>query len=172
LHPGNARSQSGSRIFHRACVRIASRICFGDASRHGLRKIQRHPGVARQMVFGSVAASVKIEGQRRGAFFERLAEQVNPAHNQWQGFRKSFAAAAFCAGLVQIDFSTGFAAGVRDALLDAPCETPDDVLHGAMRERIALLAGRIEKRKRARMGISRKGNLRGGCPRAQPPSRQ
>jgi hypothetical protein len=54
---------------------------------------------------------MKIEGERGGAFFERLAEQVNPAHNQRQRFRNSFAAAPFCTGLVQIHFSTGFPCG-------------------------------------------------------------
>jgi hypothetical protein len=33
------------------------------------------------MVLGSVAASVQIERERGRAFFERLAEQVNPAHD-------------------------------------------------------------------------------------------
>jgi hypothetical protein len=73
-----------------------------------LRNIERHPSIARQMVLGSVAASVQIEGERSSAFLKRLPKQVNATHDQRQRFRKSFAAASFCAGLVQIHFSTGF----------------------------------------------------------------
>jgi hypothetical protein len=51
---------------------------------------------------------VQIEGERSSAFLKRLPKQVNATHDQRQRFRKSFAAASFCAGLIQIHFSTGF----------------------------------------------------------------
>jgi hypothetical protein len=47
--------------------------------------------------------------------------------------------------------------GFRDALFNAPCEALRDALREAMSERIALLAGRIEQRKRAKMGIPQMG---------------
>lgn len=64
------------------------------------------------MVFGGVAASVQIERESRGAFFERLAQKINAAHRQGQWFKDAFAAAAFGTGLVQIHFCTGSLEGL------------------------------------------------------------
>lgn len=59
------------------------------------------------MVLGGVPATVQIERERDGAFFERLAQKINAAHRQRKGFNDAFAAAAFCTRLAQIHFCTG-----------------------------------------------------------------
>src|SRR5271155_1571287 len=49
--------------------------------------------------------------------------------------------------------------GFRDALPDVAREAPDGAFRGTMSERIALLARRIEKRKRTKTGIPGRGKL-------------
>ena len=160
LHPRNARSQRDSRVSR--CGRRAR-------MRPRLRKIQRHPSIARQMVLRSVAASVKIEGERGGAFFEGLPQKVNPADDKRQTFRNSFTAASFCAGLVQIHFSTGSPGGYLEAPPGVARSQSSRALRQAMSARIALLGGRIEKRKRARTGNPSPEIARGCCPFPHPP---
>jgi len=67
-----------------------------------LRNLQRDPGVPRQMMLGRVAAAMKVEGERRRALFEGLAEQIDAAHNHRNRFGDSFAATALRAGVVRV----------------------------------------------------------------------
>jgi hypothetical protein len=53
LHPGNASAH----------IRMISR----------LRQFQRDPSILRQVMFGRIAASVKIQRESSRAFFKRLA---------------------------------------------------------------------------------------------------
>src|SRR5580704_10688790 len=64
------------------------------------------------MVLGGVPATVQIERERDGAFFERLAQKINAAHRERKGFDDAFAAAAFGTRLAQIHFCTGSLEGL------------------------------------------------------------
>jgi hypothetical protein len=64
------------------------------------------------MVLGGVPATVQIERERDGAFFERLAQKINAAHRQRKGFDDALAAAALRTRLAQIHFCTGSLEGL------------------------------------------------------------
>ena len=74
LHPSDARAQ----------VRVLIGSGASLLPRRALGQIQRDPSVSRQMVFGGVPASLQIERERDGAFFEGLAQKINAAHRQGQ----------------------------------------------------------------------------------------
>ena len=55
-------------------------------------------------MLGGVAASVKIEIEGSGAFFEWLAQQIEAANNHWQGLRDPLTPASLTTAFVRIQF--------------------------------------------------------------------
>jgi hypothetical protein len=47
---------------------------------------------------------VKVQGQRGGAFLERLPEQIDSANDHWHGRRNSLTATPLSAGLGWVHF--------------------------------------------------------------------
>jgi hypothetical protein len=64
--------------------------------------LQRNPRVFGEVITGGVTATVKIETESRGAFLERLAEQVDTSNDNGQGLCNSFAAATLEFSLFEI----------------------------------------------------------------------
>src|SRR5580658_1748597 len=82
LYPGHSRS-------HVAKVRAPCQL-------------QRQPSVFRKVMLRRVPASMEIKGESRGAFFERLAQQIDAPDHDGQRLRDSFAAAALSGGMIRI----------------------------------------------------------------------
>lgn len=99
LDPRDTRAQ--------VCTLAGCGACLSGLAWRALRQIQRDPGISRQMVLGGVPASVQIEREREGVFFERLAQKINTAHRERKGFNDALAAAALGTRLARIHFCTG-----------------------------------------------------------------
>jgi hypothetical protein len=63
------------------------------------------------MMRRGVPAPVAIVGERRGAFFEWLAQQIHSTHDKRERFQGTFTAAAFRTGLMGVHFGTTFLGG-------------------------------------------------------------